>query len=436
MSHSEYGGVINELVAGTWEEPVTGKRYTIPPDDIVISASLDGREAELVASQHAGQSIMVVSDEYTHEALARRVFENLQAAGMNVKDHVWKTPSCSEQGVEQLRAETQGVEVLVAVGSGTINDSVKYASFLDGREYSVFPTSPMNAFTTNTASVSFDGFKRSLTCHGAKGIYFDLSVLAQCPQRLISAAFADVICRTTAQVDWLMSNMLFDTPYSDTPYTLLAYDEGSMIDNALGIGSGDLEALAMLTRISAIMGLGTCFTQTTHSGSMAEHMVSHYIDMFSGKNHPGTSHGEQVGVATVSLSKLQNSILHSETPPVLSETVIPEDRLHSRYGPDMARMMIEQTRLKALDSETTDRLNTTFEREWPDFRARLIDVMLPFDTLYDAMGRAGCQRSAEELGVDASFYRHALEDARFIRDRFTMLDLAAESGQLEQFAAA
>ena len=95
---------------------------------------------------------------------------------------------------------------LIAVGSGTISDSVKYGTFLTKREYSVFATSPMNAYTTPTASVSFEGFKKSITCHSAKGVFFDLGVVSKCPKRLIAAAFADVVCRTTSQVDWLISH--------------------------------------------------------------------------------------------------------------------------------------------------------------------------------------------------------------------------------------
>ncbi len=285
-----YGGVLDELVAGTWINPKTGEQHGIPSEDMVIAASLDGAEAELIAARHGGKSMLVVSDSFTREALGRRVYEALRPLG-NVSEFVWEKPSCSEEGVKELQDATRGAEALIAVGSGTVNDSIKYATFLDGREYSVFATSPMNAYSTSTASVSFGGFKKSIPCHGAKGIYYDLSVIAKCPPRLISAAFADVICRTTAQVDWLMSHILFDTPYSDTPYVLLSYDEGDMISNADKMLSGSIESLAMLTRISAIMGLGTSFTGTTHCGSMAEHMISHYIDMFAGAAHPRTSHG-------------------------------------------------------------------------------------------------------------------------------------------------
>jgi len=429
----DYGGVIGALVRGEWEEPGTGRRYTIPPEDIVLAASLEGREAELVRRRHEGRSLVVVSDERTHEALGRRVHAALKADGMDVTEFVWASPSCSDRGVEELRAATRGSEALIAVGSGTINDSVKYASLLDRREYSVFPTSPMTAYTTNTASVSFDGFKTSIACRGAKGIFFDLSVLSRCPARLIAAAFADVVCRTTAQLDWLLSHRLFDTPYAETPYRLLAIDEAAMIDNASRLRDGDIAALAMLTRVGAIMGLGTSFTGTTHSGSMAEHMISHHIDMFSGDDHPGTSHGEQVGVATATVSRLHNTILNAAAPPVLHATRLPEARLRQRYGADMARMMVEQTSLKALDEAEAERVNRLMGDDWEAFRAPLCRVMLPFERLRDAMRAAGCQTTPGELGVSGSRWREAVGDARYIRDRFSMLDIADDAGRLSGF---
>ena len=170
---------------------------------------------------------------------------------------------------------------MIAVGSGTVSDSIKYATFLEKKTYSVFATTPMNAYTTGTASISFNGVKKSLVAHYAQGVFFDLEVLSNCPKRLTAAAFADVICRTTAQVDWLMSHKLLETNYQSTPYSLLSLYEGDMIQSASSIAEGDINSLALLTRISAIMGLGTSFTQTTHVGSMGEHGISHYIDMLS-----------------------------------------------------------------------------------------------------------------------------------------------------------
>jgi glycerol-1-phosphate dehydrogenase [NAD(P)+] len=428
-----HGGVLDDLVAGRWIDPATGRRHSIPIEDIVVAKNLQGREAELIARRHAGKRITVVSDSFTRQALGERVFAAVRNLGQ-VDEFVWERPRCTPDGVEELTQATRSAEALVAVGSGTVSDSVKYATFLDKREYSVFATSPMNAYTTPTASVSFGGFKKSITCHSAKGVFFDLRVIAKCPRRLVSAAFADVVCRTTAQVDWLMSHLLFDTPYSETPYVLLSYDEDKMIASAGNLLNGDIEALGTLTRVSAIMGLGTSFTGTTHCGSMAEHMISHFIDMFAGKNHPGTSHGEQVGVATLTMSRLQNAILRADAPPRLRPTVIPVPELNLYFGAETASTMIEQAQRKALAPAQADCLNRHLAEGWDDFAGRLRAVMRPFEELREAMRIAGCQLTAADLGLDPAFYQCAIRYARFIRDRFTMLDLAGDGDALESFA--
>lgn len=432
---TDYSGVLRELVDGTWREPNTGRRYDIGINDITIRDSLEGAEAQLVAAQHKGQKLTVVSDPYTHSAVGERVYKALKADGFAVDEYIWKTPSCSDEGVAHIRDATRHCEARIAVGSGTVTDTVKYASFLDKRPYSVFATSPMNAYTTATASVSSGGFKRSITCTGAKGVFFDLSVLSACPPRLISAAFADVICRTTAQVDWLMGHILFDTPYMQTPYTLLAYDEADMISNAKRMLSGDLDALGMLTRISAIMGLGTRFSSTTHSGSMAEHMISHYIDMFADDKHPRTSHGEQVGVSTITMSQLHNQVLTLDAPPHFKATRIPVDWINNNFTEQMANNMLEQTRTKALNNEQAKALNRRLETEWDTIRHRLMDCMLPYDELHTAMTAAGCQLTATDLNLDTDFYREAVQGARFIRNRFSMLDVVDDSTGLDSFIA-
>ncbi len=433
-----FGGVIDELIAGQWVDPRTGDKYGIPIEAIEIAPSLVGQEAALVAARHPGKRITVVHDPFTRKALGARVYEALKSAGLPVCELVWETPRCSTEGVAELSEKTRDAQALIAVGSGTVSDSAKYATFLDKREYSVFATSPMNAYTTPTASVSTGGMKTSVTCHSAKGVFFDLEVLARCPQRLVAAAFADVVCRTTAQVDWLLSHLLFGTAYKDVPYTLLQADEDRLIAQAGAIKAGDKDALATLTRVSAIMGLSTSFTGTTHVGSMAEHMSSHTIDMFAkahdGK-HPGTSHGEQVGVATLTVSRLQNAILRNANPPKVEPTVIPESRLKATYGDEMAATMIAATKAKALDAAGASRLNALFAERWEAIRATLLAVTRPFEELDAAMAKAGCQRTGKELGLSEGFYRQAVRDARFIRDRYSILDLADDAGLLEPYIA-
>ena len=177
----DYGGVVNELVSGEWKHPRTGKKVTLDIRSIVIKETLAGREADLISSLHGREKLGIVSDRYTFEVLGRRIGAALRAEGMSFEEIILKKPHADIEGVEELRHLSRNCDGLIAVGSGTISDSVKYAAFLDKKKYSVFPTSPQVAYATPTASISFGGFKKSMTALPAQGVFCDLSVISQCP---------------------------------------------------------------------------------------------------------------------------------------------------------------------------------------------------------------------------------------------------------------
>ena len=97
--------------------------------------------------------------------------------------------------------------------------------------------------------------------------------------------------------------------------------------------------------------------------------------------------------------------------------------------------MIEQSRRKALDAAKADALNRRLQRDSPEeIAGQLRAVMLPYQKLRNAMQIAGCPQTGAALSLPPEFYRDAVRYARFIRDRFSMLDVADDSGQLAAFA--
>jgi glycerol-1-phosphate dehydrogenase [NAD(P)+] len=133
------------------------------------------------------------------------------------------------------------------------------------------------------------------------------------------------------------------------------------------------------------------------------------------------------------MSRLQNQIVNADRPPELKPTVIPKEDLRARFG-TAAEEMIEQTSRKAFDGPAVETLNERLAKEWTTIAERLKAVMLPYERLRGAMARAGCQLTGSDLGLDPEFYRDAVRYSRYIRDRFSMLDVAGDSGQLEEFA--
>ena len=218
-------------------------------------------------------------------------------AAWPVKTVILDHPHADMDGVDDLKARLSGVDGVVAVGSGTINDLCKYVTFLDGRRYCVFGTAgSMNGYTSTTASITLpSGLKVSLPAHAPRGFFVDLTVNARAPAFLNAAGYGDCLARSVAQVDWWMSHRLLGTTYWRAPFIMQAEDEARLHALAPRLPQGEIEPTASLHRVLTLCGLGVSVTGISNHGSMGEHQVSHYIDCFAGDRHPGTLHGQQVG---------------------------------------------------------------------------------------------------------------------------------------------
>jgi glycerol-1-phosphate dehydrogenase [NAD(P)+] len=427
------GSLIEDLIAGRWRDPTTGRPVRIGTRAIVIGRSLDGGEADLIAPFGLGQRLAVVSDRHTFDALGQRVARAL-ATIATIDDVVLDAPCADLATVDQLRARTAAADALIAVGSGTLNDLCKYLAHESGRPYAAFATAPsMNGYLTGTASLAAEGFKVSLPARPPVAAVFDLDVLRHAPARLIRAGIGDAICRTTAQTDWLLGHCLRSASYSEAPYLLQIEDEPYLLSHTAAAVRGDLEAVAALTRLLVLAGLGMVVAGGSQPASMGEHLISHYIDMMA-RPHPGSLHGEQVGVATLTVSRMQHALLQAERPPQVWPTRLDAAAMRARYGALGARM-IAQLRAKALDEAAAARMNARLAEAWPRMKARLQEVMLPTARLREALDAAGAPLTGQDLGLPSGFYREAVRHAREIRDRYSILDLAGDAGLLEDLVA-
>ena len=428
--------LIDDVVAGRWVEPDTGATADVPFETIVFAESLEGAEADLVRRLSLGTSFTVVADEATYDALGGRVAKALQALGP-VNTVVLDHPHADMAAAADLKGKLAGAEAVVAVGSGTINDLCKYVTGLDGRRYCVFGTAgSMNGYTSSTASMTLDsGLKVSLPSHAPAGFFVDLAVNAAAPAYLAAAGFGDCLVRSVAQIDWWMSHRLSGTFYRRTPYVLTDDDEIELNRRAALLATGDIGAVGYLFRVLTLCGLGIAFTGVSNHGSMSEHQISHYIDCFAGARHPGTLHGQQVGVATLSMARLQQHMLAQDRPPVVKPTRIDEAGMVRRMGAEAAAQCLAEFRRKAFDEAGAEAFNARLADLWPALKAEVAPFMIPVAEMTRLLAATGGPASGQELGLPVDFYREAILHSREMRNRFAFIDIAADSGLLEDFAA-
>jgi glycerol-1-phosphate dehydrogenase [NAD(P)+] len=422
---------IAQLLRATWPDPDGGPPIGVPIDAIVIENSLRGAEADLVASLGFTGHIAVVSDPQTHAVLGARV-ERALASRVNVRSIMLDAnPHADTATVDRVRAATASADALVAVGAGTVNDLCKYAAAVDRKPYAVFATAPsMNGYTSVNAAITVDGHKHTLAAAAPRGVFVDLEILAGAPIRLIRAGIGDSICRPTAQSDWLMSHELRDTPYRKAPFALLADDEPDWLLDPASVLRGDLDAVRALARTLLLSGLGMTLCKGSYPASQGEHLLSHYIDMFAPPSRPPFLHGEQVAVATLAMARLQERMLDRPAP-VLHETAESEASIVRRFGESLGPSCWREFARKALSAEAAEELTERIHARWHGLANAIRPIALPSARIADVLRRAGAPATCAEIGVTSEQFACALRDARFLRDRFTFLDLAGDAGCLD-----
>ncbi|MGH6934463.1 MAG: iron-containing alcohol dehydrogenase [Dongiaceae bacterium] len=423
--------LIADLIAGRVPDPDGGGLLHVATRAVTIASTLRGGEAELVAPLGLGRHLAVVSDSTTHELLGARVERALASLGRVTSIVLPGRPHPDAANVEKIRVESMSADALVAVGSGTINDLCKYSSALDRKSYVVFATAPsMNGYTSLNAAITVDGHKRSLAAQAPLAVYMDLGILAAAPPRMIRSGLGDSLCRPTAQADWLLSHLLFDRPYRDMPFVLLAADEEQLFAEPEALMAGDLAAMTCLVRTILLSGFGTAICGHSQAASQGEHLISHYADMFGDHSWPDSFHGEQIGVTTLTMARLQERVLDGP-PPRLVATTADEDAFIARYGEELGRSCWVEFAQKRLDPARAQAASERVAASWNGIRQRIQNVTRPARFLADVLRRAGAPTGPEDLGWPRQFYQRAVRQARDIRNRYTFLDLAADSARLE-----
>lgn len=381
---------------------------------LVMERSLARDMDDLVADVLPVKRIAVVDDKDTSDALGNQVRKALHKHEVR---HITlaRAPQADDASVDEIRQKTAACDALVAVGSGTVNDICKYAATLDGKPYVVFPTAAsMNGYLSANASISVKGYKKTVKGKMPEAVFCDLSVIAAAPLRLTKSGFGDSLARPTAQADWLLSNLLLDTAYNDTPFELLKPYEPELFDAARGIAKADPDTIKLLMQVLLLSGLGMTIAGGSYPASQAEHMIAHAYGMLQ-SDTPKNLHGEEIGITTLGMANRQEALLGID--PIFADTLFPEARITELFGDHVA------TEAKKAYAKKLELMNGREIGNWEKIAEKIAPVMMPPAKILALLQAAECKTNWLQLGWTQDNYLAVSGVARFLRERFTFLDL-------------
>lgn len=254
--------------------------------------------------------IFLVTDNYTYEAAGRQVEQLLDQAGLAYHKRVFQTETPlvpNEYALGSvLAAMTSQDDMLLAVGSGTLNDVTKYVSARTGVPYVIAATAPsMDGYASTVAPTILDGFKTTLPAVYPAAIVADVDILKDAPMPMLTAGFGDIIGKFTSLADWRLSHQLNGEYYCPEVAGVIEAAVETCAANAQALAQREPQTIQAVTEALILSGLAMGMVGVSRPASGAEHQMAHYWEMDAlrrGEEHP--LHGNAVGVGTVLAASL------------------------------------------------------------------------------------------------------------------------------------
>ncbi len=362
-----------------------GRHHSFPVHDISIRKGAI-EDLPRVCAPFKDGKLLVVFDSNTYEVAGRKAVELLKDAGFDVKELLFETGKDilipDERTVGRILLECElGTSLIVAVGSGSINDSVKFVTSRMKIPYVVVGTAPsMDGYVSDGAPVIIAGRKYSPLAHLTYGLIGDTDILATAPQDLISAGFGDVVGKITALVDWDLSVKVTGEYRCDTCCTLTQRALDKCFATADGLPRRDGEALGALMEALTMTGVAMALINVSRPASGTEHLFSHFWEMDSiARGENPHHHGLQVGVATPVVARIYQ----------LLSDILPEGTAEMCPSPDEIRALL-------------------------------------------ACG--GAPTTPPEIGIGRELFHDSVMGAADVRPRYSVLRFARDNGRLESIA--
>jgi glycerol-1-phosphate dehydrogenase [NAD(P)+] len=430
---------------------VEALREATDTTDVVIGDGALDSVADVFERSFGERAAVVIADENTVEVAGITVSRKLEASGRElIEPFVFAGRPTVHADYEHIEALTHSLRshaaIPIAVGSGTVNDLVKRASHECDRPYmSVATAASMDGYTSFGAAITKNGFKQTLECPAPRAVVADLRVLIEAPTRMTSAGYADLLAKITAGADWIVADVLEIEPMRPKVWALVQEPLRGATARPGDLHAGDPRAMEELIEGLVMSGLAMQAASSSRPASGAEHQFSHLWEMEGlgerpDGDQPPLSHGFKVGVGTVSIAALYERVLERDFARLDTESAVRawpaweevERRVRSAVGAgDLYEAAIAETRAKYVEArELARRLELLAER-WPALRDRVRKQLIPAEQVRAQLKAAGCPTTPPEIGLDIDGFKATYRRAQMIRRRYTILDLANETGVLD-----
>lgn len=322
---------------------------------------------------------------------------------------------------EVLAKLEDDIEVLIAVGSGTIHDIARFCAHERGIRFVSCPTAAsVDGFCSTVAAMTWYGYKKTLTAVAPEIVIADSEIIKNAPFALVCSGVGDIMAKYTALAEWEIAHEVTGEYLCQTIYDITRDAADMVMKSIPGLLAGEHEAYEYVTYALVMSGIAMQMMGNSRPASGAEHHISHMIEMgpanFAVK-FPAL-HGEKTGVGTVIAAREYYRMAQREdiSDCVQSYAAVSDTYLTDFFGEDLAEAVISENAADCLAKVTPEAL----VQNWQKIR-KIIKKIPTAEMLYALLEQLGAKRDPEDIGITTEQIETLLEYSPLVRNRLTLM---------------
>ena len=391
-----------------------------------------------------GSKVFLLSDRNTWTVAGQRAAALLTGAGIAVTSFSFPEdqPEPDEHSVgAAVMHMDASCDLVVAVGSGVVNDIGKILSALSRRPYIIVATAPsMDGYASATSSMNRSGLKISLPSRCADTIIGDGEILCRAPMKLLRSGIGDMLAKYISICEWRIANLLLGEYYCEEVAALIRDAVAQCVEQADGLLQRKPEAVMAVFEGLIIGGVAMNYAGLSRPASGVEHYISHVLDMRDVEFGTGAElHGIQCAMGTYLAAGLYEKL----------KTVTPDRKkgmafakafdgeawngvLRDMLGKGAESMIALEKKERKYDVALHEARLEKLLALWPRILA-IVEQEIPsvafFDSLYQKLS---LPKTLADIGQDEKLLPAVLRCTKDIRDKYVLSRMVWDLGLEEE----
>ena len=377
-------------------------------------------------------SLYLVSDHITYGIAGQKCMDILAQAGIRAEIIQLTHLEFDEATLGELVIHMpQDCDLVVAVGTGTINDMTRYFSFKLGRPFfTVATAAPMDGFASSIAAIHVNHLKTTFQAQTPLAVIGDTEILKNAPYPMIAAGLGDLLGKCTCLCDWRLSHIITGEHQCERIMELVEKCVQDLLPVAGRAKERDPKVLGDIMEGLVLTGVAMSLYGNSRPASGCEHHMSHYWEtILEQRGQRPAPHGAQVGVGTVLVLKAVELLLERkvdfDAARRAAEAYDPvkwREEIQRAYGPAAPGVIeMEEEAGKNASASRLARIDT-MERRWSEISA-LLRTLPTSDYVADLLSGLGAPCRPEGIGIDRKLLKDTFLYCQEIRSRYTILQM-------------